>query len=89
MQASERIPAYSSTTIPGKLVGDDPNRASRPDRAPAMTTSEQTRAHRLRVMSGRDPDEQHRSATPLELLYDLTFVVAFGVASEQFAHLLA
>jgi low temperature requirement protein LtrA len=40
-------------------------------------------------MSGRDPDEQHRAATPLELLYDLTFVVAFGVASAQFAHLLA
>jgi low temperature requirement protein LtrA len=40
-------------------------------------------------MSGRDPDEQHRAATPLELLYDLTFVVAFGVASEQLAHLLA
>jgi low temperature requirement protein LtrA len=54
-----------------------------------MTTSEQTRAHRLRVMSGRDPNERHRTATPLELLYDLTFVVAFGVAGEQFAHLLA
>ena len=54
-----------------------------------MTTSELTRAHRLRVMSGRDPNEPHRAATPLELLYDLTFVVAFGVASDQFAHLLA
>jgi low temperature requirement protein LtrA len=54
-----------------------------------MTISEQTRSHRLRVMSGRDPDEQHRAATPLELLYDLTFVVAFGVAADQFAHLLA
>jgi low temperature requirement protein LtrA len=54
-----------------------------------MTTAEQTRAHRLRVMSGRDPNERHRAATPLELLYDLTFVVAFGVASDQFAHLLA
>ncbi len=40
-------------------------------------------------MSGRDPDEEHRAATPLELLYDLTFVVAFGVAADQFAHLLA
>jgi low temperature requirement protein LtrA len=40
-------------------------------------------------MSGRDPDEQHRAVTPLELLYDLTFVVAFGQASGQFAHLLA
>jgi low temperature requirement protein LtrA len=40
-------------------------------------------------MSGRDPDEEHRAATPLELLFDLTFVVAFGVAGEQFAELLA
>jgi hypothetical protein len=31
------------------------------------TSSEQSRAHGLRVMSGRDPDEQHRVATPLEL----------------------
>jgi low temperature requirement protein LtrA len=54
-----------------------------------MTTTEQSRAHRLRVMSGRDPNEEHRAATPLELLYDLTFVVAFGVAADQFAHLLA
>jgi low temperature requirement protein LtrA len=48
-----------------------------------------TAAHRLRAMSGRDPDERHRSATPLELLFDLTFVVAFGVAGEQLAELLA
>ena len=54
-----------------------------------MTSYEQSRAHRLRVMSGRDPNERHRAATPLELLYDLTFVVTFGVASDQFAHLLA
>jgi Bacterial low temperature requirement A protein (LtrA) len=54
-----------------------------------MTTFEETRAHRLRVMSGRDPNKRHRTATPLELLYDLTFVVAFGVAGEQFAHRLA
>jgi len=47
------------------------------------------RAHGLRIMSGRDPYEQHRVATPLELLYDLTFAVAFAVAGEQFAHLLA
>ena len=39
-------------------------------------------------MTGRDPSESHRSATPLELLYDLTFVVAFGTASDQLAHLL-
>lgn len=39
-------------------------------------------------MSGRDPDEEHRVATPLELLFDLTFVVAFGVAASELAHLL-
>jgi len=54
-----------------------------------MSGYEESRAHRLRVMSGRDPNERHRAATPLELLYDLTFVVALGVAGEQFAHLLA
>ncbi len=45
--------------------------------------------HHLRRMTGRDPRERHRSATPLELLYDLTLVVAFGVAGEQLAHSLA
>jgi low temperature requirement protein LtrA len=40
-------------------------------------------------MTGRDPQEPHRAATPLELLFDLTFVVAFGVAGSQTAHLLA
>ena len=40
-------------------------------------------------MSGRDPYEDHRVATPLELLFDLTFVVAFGIAANEFAHMLA
>ncbi len=40
-------------------------------------------------MSGRDPGEQHRAATPLELLFDLTFVVAFGIAADELAHYLA
>jgi low temperature requirement protein LtrA len=40
-------------------------------------------------MSGRDPHEQHRAATPLELLFDLTFVVAAGIAASEFAHMLA
>jgi low temperature requirement protein LtrA len=40
-------------------------------------------------MAGRDPHEQHRVATPLELLFDLTFVIAFGVAAAQLSHLLA
>jgi low temperature requirement protein LtrA len=40
-------------------------------------------------MRGRDPHEAHRVATPLELLFDLTFVTAFGLAASHFAHALA
>lgn len=46
-------------------------------------------SHRLKKMMGRDMHEHHRVATPLELLFDLTFVIAFGVAASQFAHALA
>ena len=45
--------------------------------------------HHSRRMGGRDPHEAHRAATPLELLFDLTFVVSFGLAASQFAHALA
>ena len=45
--------------------------------------------HRMSRMSGRDPSEVHRAATPLELLFDLTFVIAFGLAGVQLAHFLA
>ncbi len=44
---------------------------------------------RLQRMSGRDPYEDNRVATPLELLFDLTFVITFGVSAAQFTHLLA
>jgi low temperature requirement protein LtrA len=40
-------------------------------------------------MAGRDPHEAHRSATPLELLFDLMFVVSFGLAASQLAHAMA
>jgi len=43
-------------------------------------------AHRRRSLAGRSPAEQHRSATPLELLYDLVFIVAFGQAADELAH---
>lgn len=46
-------------------------------------------AHSLSPMMGRDPDEQGRTASPLELLLDLTFVVAIGTAASQFAEMLA
>jgi low temperature requirement protein LtrA len=43
----------------------------------------------LRRMIGRDPDEQERASTPLELLFDLTFVVAVARAATQLHHALA
>lgn len=45
-------------------------------------------AHGLRKMSGRNAEESHRAATPLELLFDLTFVAAFSVAGNELAHAL-
>src|SRR5688572_24908247 len=49
----------------------------------------ETLHHHARRMGGRDPHEAHRVATPLELLFDLTFVISFGFAAAQFAHALA
>jgi low temperature requirement protein LtrA len=40
-------------------------------------------------MTGRDPYEAHRVATPLELLFDLTFVIGFGLTASEFAHALS
>ena len=37
-------------------------------------------------MTGRDPDEEHRSSTPLELFFDLTFVVAIAQAASSLHH---
>jgi low temperature requirement protein LtrA len=47
------------------------------------------RTHRILSMTGRDPHERGRTATTLELLYDLVFVVAIGQAANQLAHLVA
>ena len=52
----------------------------------AMTAS---LSHRLRLMTGRDPHENGRVATSLELFYDLVFVVGFSVAGIQVGHALA
>lgn len=39
-----------------------------------------------RVMGARDPEEPHRTATPLELLFDLAFVVAISRAAAEMHH---
>ena len=45
--------------------------------------------HHSRRMRGRDPHEPHRTATPLELLFDLTFATSFGLAASAVAPVLA
>jgi low temperature requirement protein LtrA len=40
-------------------------------------------------MVGRDPEELHRASTPLELLFDLTFVVAVALLAAELHHALA
>jgi low temperature requirement protein LtrA len=37
-------------------------------------------------MQARDPEEPHRTATPLELLFDLTFVVGVSAVVAELAH---
>lgn len=45
--------------------------------------------HAISRMGGRDPSEKHRASSPLELFFDLTFAIAFGVAANQLADSLA
>src|SRR3954469_17690649 len=50
-------------------------------------TTQQQRPSRWRTpMTGRDLAEHERAATPLELLFDLTFVVAVALLAARFAH---
>ncbi|MFE2429151.1 low temperature requirement protein A [Streptomyces sp. NPDC059373] len=43
----------------------------------------------LRPMTARDPAEPHRASTPLELLFDLCFVVAVAQVAAQLHHALS
>lgn len=51
-----------------------------------MTVSPTPRLH-LRPMRPRDPSEQHRAASPLELFFDLVFVVAVSFSSQTLHHM--
>jgi low temperature requirement protein LtrA len=56
----------------------------------SMASSEHaSHPHGRRRLTGRDPSEAHRASTPLELLYDLTIVVAIGTAADQLASYVA
>jgi low temperature requirement protein LtrA len=45
--------------------------------------------HRFRPMPGHDPAERGRGSIPIELFYDLIYVIAFGFAAGELAHFLA
>ena len=53
------------------------------------TTSPVARHPWRRLMTARDPEESHRAATPLELLFDLAFVVAIARAAAEMHHAFA
>jgi low temperature requirement protein LtrA len=53
------------------------------------TTSPVARRPWHRLMGARDPEQSHRSATPLELLFDLAFVVAIARAAAEMHHAIA
>ena len=55
--------------------------------APTADSVEGTR--RRRMMQARSPHEPHRASTPLELLFDLVFVVAIAEAGSGLHHALA
>ncbi|MDQ0379836.1 low temperature requirement protein A [Amycolatopsis thermophila] len=56
-----------------------------------MSVAPANRRYRVwyRPMTSRDRDERHRAATPLELLFDLCFVVAVGQAASELHHQLS
>jgi len=43
----------------------------------------------IRPMPPRDPQQEHRAATPLELLFDLVSVIAIAVAAAGLHHAVA
>lgn len=51
-----------------------------------MTTESGYYRHGLMRMRGREVSEKHRVASSLELIFDLVFAAAFGVAGVQLSH---
>ncbi len=55
----------------------------------AQTSGTPTQSSWYRPLRPRNPDEAHRASTPLELLFDLCFVVAVALAAGRLHHALA
>src|SRR5699024_7180205 len=62
---------------------------SRYVRISTMSEADTPHQHRRTPMLARDPEESNRASTPLELLFDLTIVVAFAQAASLMAQLLS
>lgn len=80
---------YADTTV--EEGGAVPEKAAT-DNTTAGENSMGAKVHRhlsLRPMVARDPHEEGRVATTLELFFDLVFVVASGDSAEHFHHQLA
>lgn len=60
-----------------------------PDAATAGPRNPIARHPWHRLMVARDPGQHHRAATPLELLFDLCFVVAIARAAAEMHHAIA
>ena len=82
----ERLPEAGDPLAQGAHALD---RRLPPEFLPTLGAMAERTTHSVLPMGGRDPHEEHRAATPLELLFDLTFVIAFGVAADELAHLIA
>jgi low temperature requirement protein LtrA len=103
MSCRGRANARHDSTLTGELDGGAPppcattvHRAVVPRPVPWKETQRMSpddgrmrRRPRLPRMVGRDPSEHDRVASPLELLFDLTFVIAVGVSASGLAELLA
>src|SRR3954465_1369393 len=84
-------------TPPPLGVGSSPGRPLAGSRSPTRGPYRPERAQRplpsspmtgpwRRPMGSRDTSEEHRASTPLELLYDLCFVVALARAATLLHH---
>jgi low temperature requirement protein LtrA len=83
---AERV-ALVSAVREACAVNSATGRARRAWDDPRVTTSPARSWYRR--MTGRRTDEEHRTATPLELLFDLCFVVAVAQAAAMLHHELA
>lgn len=84
------MPAVRSTVVMALRRPPPPTRSTtRRNRVPRVYSLPVRLPAGLARMTGRDPGEEGRAGSSLEIFYDLVFVVAFSVAGVQLADYLA